>query len=47
MLVAVFFGSFSRSAANVRSVDALMLIAGGICIGTLISVLLRKDSTSG
>ena len=42
ILVAVFFGPFSRAAGNVRSVDALMLIAGGMFLGALLSILLQK-----
>ncbi len=42
ILVAVFLGPFSRAAGNVRPVDALMLIAGGMCLGALLSVLLQK-----
>ena len=47
LLTAIIFGSFSRIAhtENIRSVDMLMLIAGGMCIGALISTLVQKSRT--
>lgn len=45
LLTTIIFASFSRIAhtENIRTVDMLMLIAGGICIGALVSTLVQKS----
>ena len=45
ILTSIIFGSFSRIAhiENIRTVDMLFLIAGGICIGALVSTVVQKS----
>lgn len=45
ILTAIIFGGFSRvaHASNIRTVDMLLLIAGGACIGALVSLLVRRS----
>lgn len=47
VLTTVIFGSFSRvaQASNIRTVDMLLLIAGGICIGALVSMLVQRSKS--